>query len=189
MSRKNEADRIAAAREAARLDAERCGREAQLAARRASIAALGDEAQALIPRVLARLESLDYPGIEQVDVVRSYRGIRRLWTRDVTVKVGAYRVSRYAFARSDWPLAGTDYVRLLSSGRICVGVTSYTVPEFIERVLAHEGLLQSASVPPKTPFTAADLKDFVSGLQSMAALEGTKRAPGTKRAAGCAEPS
>jgi len=189
MSRKNEADRIAAAREAARLDAERCGREAQLAARRASIAALGDEAQALIPRVLARLESLDYPGIEQVDVVRSYRGIRRLWTRDVTVKVGAYRVSRYAFARSDWPLAGTDYVRLLSNGRICVGVTSYTLREFIERVLGHEGLLQSGCVPPKTPFTEAALKDFVSGLQVLAGLDDTKSGPDTKNAPGSGEPA
>lgn len=189
MSRKNEADRIAAAREAARRDDERSSREALIAARHASITRLGAEAAVLIPRVLARLESLDYRGIEQVDVVRTYRGFRRLWRGSATVKVGAYRASRYAFARSDWPLAGTDYVRLLSSGRVCVGVTSYTLEEFIERVLGHEGLLQSGSVPPKTPFTEAALKDFVSGLQVLAGLDDTKSGPDTKNAPGSGEPA
>ncbi len=189
MSRKNEADRIAAAREAARRDVERSSREARTAARHASITKLGAEAAVLIPRVLARLESLDYPGIEQVDVVRSYRGFRRLWKRDATLKVGAYRISRYAFARSDWPLAGTEHMRLLSSGRVCVGVTSYTLPEFIERVLDHEGVLQSGSVPPKTPFTEADLKNFVSGLQSLAPLDDAKNAPDTENAPRSGEPA
>lgn len=175
MSRKSRADRVAAGRAAAQLDAENTRREAEAAARRAFITSLRDEADVLIPKALGRLEARGYPGIEQVDVIVPCRGPRRLWNRGRMASSGAYRVFKYSYARSDWPLAGSEYVRLLSSGRIRVGVSSYSLSEFVKRVLDHEGLGEPGHSIPKAPFTTADLAGVVSGLRTLAENDGDRQ--------------
>lgn len=168
MSPRNEADRVAAMRAAEQRDNANRQRAAQEAAKRAQIRKLEIAANELIPKALQALAARGYPGISEIQVYVPRTGIGLVMGKERLVKIGAYKVSEFYRRESSMSPAGSRDVSLLSNGRINIGSGSYSVSEFVQQVLNHEGLGSKGNWNFGEPFSVAGMEALVEGLRKLA---------------------
>jgi hypothetical protein len=136
----NEADRVAAERAANAQRALDQAESARVGDKRAEISDLARRAAVAVPMALATLARAGYPGLEQVAVYVP-RGpvVGRLLGKDRLTEVGAYATAPYSVRESSTRPASTEFVRLLSNGRLAVGSRSNSIDEFAQQVMHQEG--------------------------------------------------
>lgn len=163
----HKADRVAAQRAAQAREKVERKRDEAAAAKHAEINEFASRSEELIPQVLNVLAERGYPDIQEIDVYVPRSGLGRLLGQDRLTKAGAYRVAPYSYGESHSRPAGTDYVRLLPSGRIVVGTGSHSLSEYVQQVLNSEGLGEPGRGNDLEAFSLRGLSRFVDGLADL----------------------
>lgn len=122
----------------------------------------------LIPKALQALAAQGYPGIKEIEVYVPRTGLGLAMGKERLTKLGAYKASEFYHRESSMSPAGYRDVSLLSNGRINIGSGSYSVSEFAQQVLNHEGLGNKGNWNFGEPFSIAGMEAFVDGLRNLA---------------------
>jgi hypothetical protein len=164
---RNDADKVAASRAKASREASTRAENKRREDAREAILGAGEQCEALIPTVLDRLAAQGYPGIEEITVQVPRTGLGRLLGATRETKAGAYPLSSYSYGESHSRPAGTDHIRLLSSGRLAVGSGSYSVGEFVQEVMNHAGIGVSGRGNDLAAFSVSSLDLMVEELMAL----------------------
>lgn len=165
----NETDRVAARRasESQAASVRAAGKESDTA--RQAILTQGAECEVLIPKVLDELAARGYPGVEEITVQVPRALLGRLLGPTRETRAGAYPLNAYSYGESHSRPAGTDHIRLLSSGRLVVGTASYSVSEFVQQVMNRAGVGEPGRGNDLSAFSTSSLGLMVEELEALLA--------------------